>query len=84
MLQKSNFISDYRGAVIELLNALDKLRNLRMRYDALNYSAELTDADFANCEMDINAACFANAVYSVGELEALLNAGHKTNLYRLV
>jgi hypothetical protein len=60
MSRTSNFISEYRGAVIEFCNAIDHLRNLEQRYVALGMNG-LTDADFTGDNEWVSAAEFEAA-----------------------
>lgn len=83
-LAKANFISQYRGAVIELLTALEKLQALKTRYDALGYSEALKDGDFVDANSGLTMAELSSAVYSVSELQSAIEKGHLTNLYKLV
>jgi len=77
------FITRERDAITALMHAFETLASLAAPYTALDLGNTLTPEDFAAGNTDVTLAQLVAAVGSVAALQAVLAAGHATNLYRL-
>ena len=78
----SNHISRVRQASTTLLNAIDDLKALKAESDALDLGNALVPEDFAGTNAHLNTAqIIAVTGTTLAAIEALLAAGHATNLY---
>lgn len=78
-----NFSNRQIIAVANLLEALKELRALKAEWDALSYATEISDTDLAETLGHVEAKDLAAVFVTLAALEALLAAGHATNLHRV-
>lgn len=85
--KKTEFIRRYRAMIVALLENQKLARELKLEWDANNYSVTMVDADFINDNSHLTAADMGNAVNTVQTITSLLSANgnaHNTNLYKTV
>lgn len=82
--KKSNFVSRQVSRTAELLEAFNELLQLRSEWDALGYGQTITQNDLVGENTYLTPEMLADAFTSIDALKAVMDAGHKTNLYRLV
>ncbi len=80
MANKSNFITEVRAAVTELLDAMyERVVALGTEYDMLDYASQLTDEDFVGDNADLTAAQFKDALTALrGGVKAALDGNGPT------
>jgi hypothetical protein len=77
--QKSDHVTKVRQAATRLMDVIKELNGLRVDWDALGLSAELTNDDCqGNIVADISAVYTSHAA-----INALLAQGHNTNLTKV-
>ena len=79
----SNFVTQVIVTNERLLASLEDFQNLRLEWDALGLSTAITDASLTGDNAHITPAILGDAFSSLEALQAVMNAGHRTNLYRL-
>ncbi len=85
MALKSNLISMYRQTIIQFLANVNELNALKAQWDALGYTASLTDADFQGANNDLVAQDLKNAATAMGAINTTINTGsNAAYLYKLV
>ena len=85
MSRKSDYVAEARRETTQLIDALDRLRAKQYEWTALDYGTTMTDEDLIGVAdglvpSDIGAVIFD----TVNAIDALLQEGHATNLYKLV
>lgn len=82
-MTRSNFASQYRAGVVNLLNNLAALRDMELQYNAEAIGSSLVQGDLVGSNADLTPAQFIAAVGSREAIETLLSANgnaHYTNL----
>ena len=82
--KKLNFVSRQVEQTAKLLDAFNELLELRSEWDALGYGSSITQNDLIGTLAYLTPAMLADAFSSIDALKAVMDAGHKTNLYRLI
>ena len=85
--KKSNFIARYRKSVVEVLDQVSELKDMRVEWDSQGYSSAIVDVDFVGDNRHMTAAQLASAITSIQAVIDLLAANgnaHNTNLFRMV
>lgn len=84
MARKSDFVSEVRSDVKVLTEALDRLRNKQLEWNALDYGNTLLPEDLEGSSEGVVPADVGAVVFgTVDAFDAVLAAGHATNLYKL-
>jgi hypothetical protein len=81
--RQQDFISQVRTEASAILDAVSRLHALRAEWDALAYGANLTTDDFVGENADLDVAEITGVFTTVEAIDALLSAGHATNLYKV-
>lgn len=81
--KKQNWITRLVANTETLLDAIEESAALRQEYDSLNYGMEIGETDTAGANAHVTPAQITNAMYSLSQIQALIDQGHGTNLYRL-
>lgn len=82
--KKNNFVSRLVAQVDAFLDDYGELLQLRDEYDALDYGNQISQDDLQGTNADISPAEITAVFTSVAAVKAVMDAGHKTNLYRIV
>lgn len=87
MADANRYVAQTRGKIEALLNALEDLQGAMAQYDAIGGGDFIKrhfygDDGQNRADLDITAEEFMDAINSVDAIQALMNAGHATNLYR--
>jgi len=82
--KKNNFVSRLVSQVDEFLDAYGELLELRDEWDALDYGNQISAEDLQGTNANLTPAQLAAVFTSVAAVKAVMDAGHKTNLYRVV
>lgn len=80
----SNFVTREVAAAQALIDAFDQWAELRKEWDAQNLASIITDEMITGANDHVAAADLAAGFYSLSALEAVMAAGHATNLYKLI
>lgn len=80
----SNFASRLVVQVSAFLEQYQELQQMRAEYDALGYITALTQEDLAGENAHLTPQIIADAFSSLAALKAVMDAGHATNLYRIM
>ncbi len=81
---KSDLIGNYRGAVGDLLNAMNKANYIVKQFTAMGLT--LADADFTGANSGIPSTEFMAGYSSMAAIETLLSANSQThygNLFKI-
>jgi hypothetical protein len=87
--QINQFATDVRTAAGELTEAVEKLRNLRLKSDKLALSDAIQDSDLTGendgiAKDDLFSVLGTTLEAIAGDTGSLYASGHGTNLYKLV
>jgi len=80
--KNSDFITRARQASAQVLAALQVLDNIRLEWDSL-YNSTLTADDFAGENSVIALADVIAEMTTQGEIDDLMDTGHRTNLLKV-
>lgn len=83
MARSSDFITEARAANRQVWNGINELVSLQREYNALDYGTTLPDGVDANAGItkeELGSVVFDTA----NSLVAVLNAGHATNMSKLL
>lgn len=81
--QKSNFLSKWRQAVTQIIEASQRLDALKGEYDALDIGNQITDQDFTGDNEGLTSDDFKNSVAVVDGILKGVQGGSKTVIYRM-
>jgi hypothetical protein len=81
--KKSAFLTRYFAAVGQALDALGNLDYLREEWDRLDYGNQIVQADIEGFHLHLTPQILADGFNSHAAINALLAAGHGTNLERV-
>ena len=83
MSRESDYISEARTAARDLLDAYQRLLNMQFEWNALDYSTSLDAGTGENA--GITSAQVGSVVFDTANaITAVFNAGHATNISRLL
>jgi hypothetical protein len=84
MSRHSDFVTLVRQESVAVLDAIDNLNALRKEYDQLDYSNTLGNDAFVGSNADVTKAELMSVIgTTLDSLNALMAAGHGTNLQRM-
>lgn len=83
-IKRANFVDRQVQSVVALLDAYEECLTLRLQWDALNYGTEISQGDLQGSLDYLTPQELADAFTSIDAIKAVMDAGHKTNLYKLV
>ena len=82
-MNKELYITEFRQAVAEFNQAMAKLREKRRVWTSQDLGNTLNQDDFTGENDNLTVADLTGGMVSIDALEALLSAGHATNLDNL-
>ena len=83
MSRESDFVTETRQANRQLWNAINTLVSLQREWNALDYGSTLNDFQGENA--GLSAASVGEVVFDTANaMVAVLNAGHATNMAKLL
>ena len=80
--KNSDFITRARQAASAVLAALDTLDGIRLEWDSL-YNAVITADDFDGTNAEIDLTILTAEMTTQAALDALMDAGNRTNLLKV-
>lgn len=85
MSRKNDYVAETRSEVRQLVAALDRLRSKQIEWNANNYGETLTDDDLIGVADGLHPSDIGAVIFdTVDALDAVLESGHASNLYRLL
>lgn len=83
-MDKNKFVLEYRQRVNELNEAMMRLREVNRIWTSQDFTNTLEQADLSGENENVTVADLTAGMNSIQALDALLAAGHGTNLDKLI
>lgn len=85
MSRQSDYVTEVRENARKLWDAVNTLESLQHEWQALDYTNTLTSEAFQGLNDGLTPTNVSDVVFTtIGAIRDLLNAGHGTNLARLL